>query len=74
MNPDYKEKTKVFLTKRLKEYEKKIIVMKRNIRHLYHIIDSKRHRMCHFSRLPASSSNLHSINLWSPGHRYFTKI
>jgi len=28
MNPDYKEKAKVFLTRRLKEYEKKIIVMK----------------------------------------------
>ena len=29
MNLDYKEKTKVFLAKRLKEYEKKIIKMKR---------------------------------------------
>jgi len=29
MNSDYKEKTKVFLAKRLKEYEKKIIKMKR---------------------------------------------
>ena len=28
MNLDYKEKTKVFLAKRLKEYEKKIIKMK----------------------------------------------
>jgi len=28
MNPDYKEKTNVFLEKRLKEYEKKIIKMK----------------------------------------------
>ena len=29
MNPDYKEKAKAFLEKRLKEYEKKIIKMKR---------------------------------------------
>jgi len=29
MNPDFKEKTKVFLAKRLKEYEKKIIKIKR---------------------------------------------
>ena len=29
MNPDYKEKTKAFLEKRFKEYEKKIIKMKR---------------------------------------------
>jgi len=32
MNSDYKEKTKAFLEKRLKEYEKKIIKMKRKMK------------------------------------------
>jgi len=35
MNSDYKEKAKAFLTKRLKEYEKKIIVMKRKKEELF---------------------------------------